>query len=245
MAGGLLRRSGIVSLGAIVASVISAGAVQASSLVLSAGGSASTLLSNFDPNFLFAAPGNNPDNIHGTGGSPTAITIFSAPGGGGLKVTGADANTFVTYTYLGTEAAYTNQFLVGASPTLLFQNHSPESTGGVASSLFSASNGFLSFLFRSVTPGNKDAVNGGTINSQVQLAVALLNSNVAYLFLEDIAVGGDHDFDDMVIRVALIQRGGATNPTPIPGAAWLFGSAVAGAAGLRTWRRRRGLAKGA
>ncbi|MGZ5897428.1 MAG: hypothetical protein ACXWJ6_14395 [Xanthobacteraceae bacterium] len=223
-------------------SVISAGAAQASSLSISAGGSPSTLTSNFDPSYL---PAHNPDNIHGTGGSPTPITVFGNGSVGGLKVNGADANTFVTYTYLGTEAAYTNLFMVGASPVTLFQNHNVERVAGVASSLFSASNGFLSFRFRSVDPGNKDAVNGVSIDPQVQLAVALINPNLAYLFLEDIAQGGDHDFDDMVIRVDLIQRGGGNTPTPVPGAAWLFGSAIAGAPGLRGWRRRGTLAKGA
>jgi len=37
----------------------------------------------------------------------------------------------------------------------------------------------------------------------------------------------------------------ALRPLETVRAAWLFGSAVAGAAGLRSWRRRRGLAKGA
>ncbi|MGZ5865652.1 MAG: hypothetical protein ACXWKC_09730 [Xanthobacteraceae bacterium] len=95
-------------------SVISAGAAQASSLSISAGGSPSTLTSNFDPSYL---PAHNPDNIHGTGGSPTPITVFGNGSVGGLKVNGADANTFVTYTYLGTEAAYTQSLYGWCEPS--------------------------------------------------------------------------------------------------------------------------------
>jgi len=219
-------------------------AVQAATFSLSSGGTNSSLSSNFNPSYLLT---HNPDNIHGTGGSPTSIKIFDSTHTGGLKVSGADANTVVTYTYLGSEADYTNLFIVNAS-TLVFQTQdttSPpgtETAGGTTSSTFSVGNGFLSFLFRSVNPGNKDAVNGGSISSYVALAIKIVNPTTAYLFFEDIAKNGDHDFDDMVVRVTLSERDPAPPPpgqTPVPGAAWLFGSALAGAAGLRGWRRRR------
>jgi hypothetical protein len=224
----------------LLASTGFAAGVQAATFSLSSGGVASSLSSNFNPSYL---PTHNPDNIHGNGGSPTGITIFDSSHSGGLKVSGADANTIVTYTYLGSEADYTNLFMVNATTVFQTKNTvSPvgiETPGGTTSSAFGTGNGFLSFLFRSVTPGNKDAVNGGSISSYVALAIKIINPTTAYLFFEDIAKNGDHDFDDMVVRVTLSERENVPAPgqTPVPGAVWLFGSTLAGAAGLRRWRR--------
>jgi hypothetical protein len=66
------------------------------------------------------------------------------------------------------------------------------------------------------------------------------SSSVAYLFFEDIAAGGDGDFDDLVLRVEIVGRGDADpEATPLPGAIWLFGSALVGVSGVCLRRRRR------
>jgi hypothetical protein len=228
-----------------VAFVVSAGGAQAASFAISSGGTPENLNQDFNPDYL-SISGNNPDNIHGGSGiAGTPITTFSNGNVGGLQVIGANALTTVTYTYLGTEAAYTNLFMVGGST--IFQNHDTSSpltsatVGGTTTGSFSVApgNSFLSFLFRTTNPGNKDAINGISIDVNTLLAVALVGPNTAYLFFEDIAIGGDHDLDDLVVRADLAGPNGVNNPTPIPGAAWLFGSAVAGVAGIGRWRRRR------
>jgi hypothetical protein len=218
----------------------------AASFSISSGGQSDFLQSNFATTFLSTA-GNNPDNIHGGGAGDltrTAITIFDATHAGGVSVVGADGGTQLTYTYLGDEAGYTNLFVAGGST--LFQNHntsSPlgfETPGGTKGGPTSVASGLLSFLFRSVTPGNKDAVNGGPIDAQVKLAFAKISDILVYAFLEDIA-NGDKDFDDMVIKIELSQRdpGPRVDPTPLPGAAWLFSSALATGVGFSAWRRKR------
>jgi hypothetical protein len=52
------------------------------------------------------------------------VTIFASGSSGGLSVIGADASTLMTFTYHGSEAAYTNLAMTGA--TSLFQNHGPD-----------------------------------------------------------------------------------------------------------------------
>jgi hypothetical protein len=216
--------AGALGAAIVLASGIFLGSAQAATFSLT-GGSAGTL-SNFDPGSWVAANNNNIDNGAG-------ISIFSNGSPGGLSVSGSGS---VTFTYLGTEAAYDNQARTGA--TLLFQNHStPLNT---TSGSFNVSNALVPFLFRSINPGNLDANNGGSINAGVQIAFKLVGATTAYAFFEDIAIGGDHDFDDMVVRIDLSSRDGAPgpDPTPIPGALPLFGTGL-GLIGLLGWRKKR------
>ena len=96
------------------ASVLTAGSAGAATLSLS-GGSIEHLLSSFDPGGW--VPSNNDNIVGGSGGPNSEVTVFSNGSTGGLYV---DAATKVTFTYLGTEAAYEN--LSFSALSLLFNN---------------------------------------------------------------------------------------------------------------------------
>jgi hypothetical protein len=189
------------------------------------GGVTQNIADNFNPSGWSDAANNNI-------GVGTSISVFGNGAAGGLSLSGAGN---VVFTYLGTEAGYTNIALFNGSQ--IFSNQT--SLYGDTTGLYAVGAGLLPLAFRAVTPGNQDANNGGFIDEHVKLGIKLVNATLAYLFFEDIAIGGDGDFDDLVVRVEIIGGGGAPDPTPLPAAAWLFGSAVAGTAGIGAWRRRR------
>jgi hypothetical protein len=43
---------------------------------------------------------------------------------------------------------------------------------------------------------------------------------------------------DTLARTVALYEGGPLAATPIPGALWLFGTVLAGAAGIQKWRKR-------
>ena len=89
----------------------------------------------------------------------------------------------------------------------------------------------MPFSFKSVGAGNVFAYNGGSIDVSLLLAFKIVSPTRAYAFLEDIAIGGDRDLDDMVVRIDV-------SPVPLPAAFPLMGG-VLGIGGLISWRRRR------
>ena len=117
---------------AIVVSSLSVGGARAATVNLLGIGTAGTLAGNFDPTGLAAM------NLDGVGVG-TAITIFN-----GLSNTGGlslSANTTVTFTFMGKEAAFTNQLLFGN--TVLFDNNVAP---GTPSATLTVSAGSLPFL---------------------------------------------------------------------------------------------------
>ena len=190
------------------------------------GGEVQNIPDNFNPSGWNDAEN---DNI----GVGTSISVFSNGGPpGGLSVDGP-AN--LIFTFLGAEAGYSNIALING--TQLFENHS--TAYGTTSGQYAVGAGFIPFIFRSISAGDKDAVNGGAIDENVEFGIKLISATVAYLFFEDIAICGDGDLEDMVVRVDIAGRDDAPDPTPLPAAIWMFGSAIAGATGFGAWRRRR------
>ena len=152
------------------------------------GGSTSVLRSGFGlPDWT------NPDGI----GIGSTIQVFDShsPSGQGLFLSGP---SLVTFTFLGSEAGYTDAAYFDGQN--LFFNHG--TAVGTTVGDLNADAGLLELLFRSLTPGDKDAVNGGPIDPSVLLGYALAGDNRAYAFFDDVA-SGDRDFDDMVVRIDL------------------------------------------
>jgi hypothetical protein len=216
---------------AAIVSLLSIEPVSAATLSLSSGGTAGTLSANFNPSNIAAI---NADGIH----VGTSITIFNGTANtGGLLV--LPENVAVTFDFMGKEAAFTNALLIGNS--IIFNNNSaPGTTSGPLPLSFGSGPNVLPFLFRNVTSGNLDAINGGAIAVGLQIAFSEVSDSVFYAFFDDGGAGPDADFDDMVVRITAFDlgRGGENNPTPIPAALPLFATGL-GALGLLARRRKR------
>ena len=222
----------LIGLAAAFTSLLAVCSANAATFTL-VGGTGSTLQSNFNPSGW-----SNPFGL--TSGS--AITIFSSVNAGGGNGLFVSSPVTLTYTYMGTEADYHNIFEAASSvsATALFDNKSGPNAPLTQTYTLSSNPGLVPALFESITPGNKDAINGVSINSAVKLAFAIVNGgSTAFAFFEDIAVGGDGDFDDMVVRIdARDVTGGGPSPTPLPATLPLF-AAGAGVIGLLLRRRKR------
>lgn len=217
-----MRLARAISLG-ISALVTTSLACEAATFSLS-GGTSQQLLSNFNPGGWDQTANNNI-------GAGTFISVFSSANpAGGLSVIGP---AVLTFTFLGTEAGGNNTLSFDGSD--VFMNHS--AAYGDTSGLFSATAGLLPILLGN--GAGQIASNGVSINPNVILGILKTSATVAYLFFEDLVKGGDGDFDDMVIRVDITNPDNAPGPAPVPGAVWLFGSAIAGVSGISAWRRRR------
>jgi hypothetical protein len=213
---------------ALTASVVSANDAVAATLSLSAGGTNSTLPASFNPSGIVAI---NADGI----GVGTGITYFSGTGNtGGLFV--SPQNVFLTFDYMGKEAGFTNQFILTLGNTVLFNTavNSPGATTGATLFDVGADPGAVPFKFRAVTPGNKDAINGGAIASGLRLAFAKVSDSVWYTFFDDGGAGPDKDFDDMVIRITATD----IPSVPVPAALPLFASGM-GALWLVARRKKK------
>ena len=208
------RTLGIV---AAVVSLLSVSTARAATLSLTGTGTLGVLTSSFNPSGLAAI---NADGV----GVGSAITIFSGTTNtGGLLLS---ANATLTFTFMGKEAAYNNQLVIGNS--LAFDNNASPGTTSVT---FAANAGSAPFLFRN--PGNLDANNGGAVAAGIEIAFVRVSDTVFYALFDDGGAGPDRDFDDMVVRIS--------NPplaAPLPAALPLFATGL-GALGLLGWRRKR------
>ena len=226
---------GFLSAAVTVTSLLAINGAQAATFSI-VGGHDTTLLSNFNP-----AGWVNANNFGlGVGSTVTRFQHGNAAGGNGLFVSGPGLLN-LTYTYEGTEASYKNLFEAAFTLSLpaLFDNKT--SVIGDNQTFTGLSSGLVPAFFESVTPGNKDAINGTSINKDVKIAFAVVNSgSTAYVFLEDIARKGDKDFDDMVIRIDAADAPNDVPPavTPLPAALPLFVGGL-GVMGLLARRRKK------
>lgn len=219
-----------IAVAAAIVSQLSISSVSAATLSLSSGGVAGTLSGNFNPSGIAAI---NADGIN----VGTAITIFNGVANtGGLLV--SPQNVAITFDFMGKEAGFTDALLSGGS--VLFNNNAaPGTTSGQLAFNVGSNPGVVPFLFRAVTPGNFDAINGGSIASGLRIAFARVSDSVFYAFFDDGGAGPDADFDDMVVRITARDLGGGNaSTTPLPAALPLFASGL-GALGLLGWRRKR------
>lgn len=147
-----------------------------------------------------------------------------------------DSNTKLKYTFLGWEAAYANAFQVNS--TTVFTN-GPSAAGGSGAAgpsvVVDQAAGYLNFAFLVNGSANNPVTNGSnpleTGDAGVpNFFVKLVSGSEAIILFDDQAGDPDDDnHDDMGIRVQVV---------PLPAAAWLFGSALLGMAGIG-YRRRQ------
>ena len=225
-----------------LASVFSMGSASAASFNIVGGITGEVLPGSFNPSGTFPAG----ENI----APGTAITIFSSATTGGLEglpvsPTGVD----LSFTYIGYEAAYTNQAFdkFGYSGSALFTNQPSGTPLGTSTgpllfilSGINPSGGYVPITFNSLnySSGNGEAINGGTIASDLEIAFAQVSSTVVYAFFDDGGAGPDRDFDDMVVRIQISDLPTSLGNAPLPAALPLFATGL-GALGLLGWRRKR------
>lgn len=212
----------IFAIAAALVAAVSFSAERAEAATFSiVGGDSIVLPANFSrdtPQYLALAGG------VGSIGDPISVftTATKAPGNG-LVVNGVGR---VTFTYLGREAGFQNEF--SAFSTTLFDTFT--SSVGDASGVFVAGSGALPFTFTS--RGFDTVANDGVATTGVRLAFSeLFNGGRSVLaFFDDRT--SDIDYDDMVVRIDIAA-------IPLPATAWMF---IAGMGGLMLLSRRRALA---
>jgi hypothetical protein len=127
----------------------------------------------------------------------------------------------VTFTYLGSEAGYSNRFTADGGSF-----HNKSGTNAAFTTGFLA--GLLGFSFSTDNPAGSVA-NGASGGWHHSIALFQPAGNVrrVYALFND-ASTSDKDYDDLVVRLDVA-------PIPLPAAAWLL---VAGIGGLRLAARR-------
>lgn len=155
--------------------------------------------------------GFNPDYNPGLGGTQ-AIPGFSVISGTTFGTIGTlmiDNPGYVTFTFLGKEAGYSNFFFdIGGVPISTILDTGP-SVGLTSTQTYLAA-GQLNFSFGTLTnPPGGGVSNGSALNTSPTFAIfGGQTSGYKYILgYDDVGAGPDRDFDDMVIGV---------NVTPVP-----------------------------
>jgi hypothetical protein len=162
-------------------------------------------------------------------GAPNAINGF-----GGLQVSGADANTIMTFTYIGKEASATNNAFLQLGGSIFSTATSNPGDVFAIVGVPNTNAAYVDFAFGTDLNGGQSINNffGSATSTVLHLAFTDITSNplatVVYAFFGDGT--GDQDYDDMVVKIELSQ-------VPVPAAGFLLLGALGGLGALR--RRRR------
>ena len=189
---------------ALAAAMGLASAAQAVTFTLAGGDAPSALPSNFNPN-----PG-AADLAPGVMVTRNAALSLSARGR-------------VTFSYLGSEAGYTNEFWLDGERFDNKQASNPSFTLDLDA-------GLAPFAFHTAHPAGTVA-NGASSGFYQSIALFQKSPTTVFALFND-ASTSDKDYDDMVVRMDVA-------PVPLPAAAWLI---LAGMAGLGAVARRRAAA---
>lgn len=175
--------------------------------------------------------------------------------GGGLKVAPDTVN--LTFTFLGKEAGNTNYQLLWDNTVILTNTDSVPTTHSLVGYSTASSNGWVPLTFKTnghhtgnpnayIKNGTEVSANGGGLYmafSEIFVGGGVhggvLGETWIYAFFGDGL--GDHDFDDMVVKIAAFSQpgGSSTSPVPLPPALVLFGSGLMGLVSLGRYRRRK------
>jgi hypothetical protein len=145
---------------------------------------------------------------------------LQATSGSGLGISGPAE---LTFTFLGEDASFNNQFLFNAG-AVNFTNAG--TAAGTSQTVNFTGSGLLPFSF--LSDGVTAIANGAGAMANASIGFLLLSGSDAVILFNDNG-SRDADFDDMAVRVQI-------SPVPLPGAAVLL---VTGLAGLGWMRRRR------
>lgn len=203
-------RAGAAVAALVTSLAIGAGEAEAGALFLDPGGS-SNFISNSQTNDIL-------ESIYGAG-----VTSRGGYYGSTIRLA---ARTTITFTFLGFEAGYDNEFLLDANGNGSFDLIFSNKTGGVADvngkaktavgdtytveldpANFTA--GIIPFIFKADVNGAKGFVangdaNDGAVNfftSHDGNATAISGPSLV-LFFDDGGAGVDSDYDDMGVRIA-------------------------------------------
>lgn len=144
------------------------------------------------------------------------VTFFDSSNSAseGLALSGP---TTIRFEYLGKEAGYRNRAIELAGFGVLFDTTTSALGSSVTVTLTPNANGLLPFKFSTSGGGTPaDAENGNITNPLAIAFSAVTNNSVIALFGDG---AGDHDFDDMAIRISVV---------PLPPALLLFAGALFG-----------------
>lgn len=172
----------------------------------------------------------------GTGSQVQVLYSNNQTMGNGLTV---DAPSYVTYTYLGKEAGFSNSLKFSTGNTTLFNTGS--SVLGAVSGPYSILAGLLPFMFTS-SGDNKlaNVFNDGLASAGMNLAYYLLSATSALVFLDDFGAGPDRDFDDIGIRIDVAALSSAPSLVPLPAGLPLLAAGLAFLS-FMGWRKKRAM----
>lgn len=144
----------------------------------------------------------------------------------------------ITFRFIGSESGFTNSFnLAGAAFfTEQQQNYIPlnlsgyDTGNGVEASVNVTANDIINFSFTSSNGNALTPVDNFNSTNLQGLGIVfdggLSSLNQVVLAYDDQSVNDDDNGDDMLILATF-------TPIPVPAAAWLFGSALVGLAGIK------------
>jgi len=145
------------------------------------------------------------------------VTVFNSSNSAteGLALSGTSS---IRFDYLGKEAGYTNKAIELAGFGVLFNTATSTPGDSITVTLSPNASGLLPFKFWTSGAGGQSAENGN-IDSPLAIAFAALSADGKSIIALLGDGAGDHDFDDMAIRISVV---------PLPPAMLLFGAALMG-----------------